>query len=528
MKRTLLYIGSVIILIFSAITFIFVPSMLDRGAGSAYSLGSYDGKKIELIPGTPVANSLAVFDSLYKEQLSQVDRYPAEQQKYFRASLYYQMYSNAFNAAVSFLSAARAVKESGYAPSTGAISRELLPYFSDENGYSARLYNAVSESQRNDLRTDVTNRLIWQHYYDDFFGTDRHTQDAYFIGLTCMQNYFTYMQQEQFAAPNTLGGYALYGLKTSDAEEEFLAAMGTTKRSFDMVAWDKRSYPDQEVIAYGVAHSNLFNTHDLSVISVDSKADAEKLLAQITNNELTFDDAASEFSQNYYTGDDGKLTTRYEYQIKEIIPDADEFGAIIALDADAISGVIQTANNSYAIFRRNEKTAPNQLNVEENIELVRDYLATHEAGIAETYYLNLAKDFAADAVITSFDAASRKFNVEKIAVPAFALNYGNAISDADIPSDIAELNGAIRNEHFLQTAFALKTNEISEPVVLGDNVLVLKLTGEQTEPASEERRRAAAADREAYDVALFQASQTANHDIKSNVYEFVSRNVIAD
>ncbi|MDE5615199.1 MAG: peptidyl-prolyl cis-trans isomerase [Treponemataceae bacterium] len=528
MKRTLLYIGSVVVLILSAITFIFVPSMLDRTSGSAHSLGTYDGKKIELIPGTPVANSLATFDALYKEQLSQVDQYPAAQQKYVRSSIYYQMYSNAFNAAISFLSAAAAVKQSGYAPSAIAISREMLPYFSDENGYSARIYNAVSESQRNDIRKDVTNRLIWQHYFDDYFGTGRHTQDAYFIGLTCMQNYSIYMQQARLAPPNTLGGYALYGLKASDEEQEFLAAMGTEKRSFDMVAWNKTAYPDQEVIAYGVDHYELFNTHDVSVITVDSKAEAEKLLAQITNNELTFDDALSEFSQKYYTDADGKLTSHYEYQIKEIIPDEGEFNAVIDLDVGAVSGVIQTANNSYALFRRNEKRGLNQLNVEENIDVVRNYLDTHEAGIAETYYVNLAKDFAADAVTTSFDAASRKFKVTKIAVPAFALNYGNALRGADIPSDIAELNGASRNEHFLQTAFSLKTNEISEPIVLGENVLVLKLTGEQTAPVTEADKIAVVADCQDYDVALFQTKQFDDRDIKSNVYEFISQNVVAD
>ncbi len=524
MKRTLLYIGSVVVLILSAITFIFVPSMLDRTAGNTYSLGSYGGKKIELLPGTPVANSLAVFDTLYKEQLSKVEQYPAEQQKYFRSSVYYQMYSNAFNAAISFQSAVDAVKKSGYVPSALAVSREMLPYFSDRNGYSARLYHALSESQRNDLRKDVTNRLIWQHYFDDYFGTDRHAQDAYFIGLTCTQNYFTYMQQSQLDAPNTLGGYALYGLKASDAEQEFLAAMDTKKRSFDMVAWSKTAYPDQEVIAYGVDHYDLFNTHDVSVITVDSKAEAEKLLAQITNNELTFDDALSEFSQKYYTDADGKLTSHYEYQIKEIIPDEDEFNAVINLDVGAVSGVIQTANNSYALFRRDEKRGLNQLNVEENIDVVRNYLDTHEAGIAETYYVNLAKDFAADAITTSFDAASRKFNVTKIAVPAFALHYGNALRGADI----AALNGASRNEHFLQTAFSLKTNEISEPIVLGENVLVLKLTGEQTEPVTDAGKIAAATDSQNYDVASFQTKQFDGSDIKSNVYEFVSQNVVAD
>ena len=509
MKRTLLYIGSVFILILSAITFIFVPSMLDRGQGSAYSLGTYKGKKIELVPGTPIANALGNFEMLYKDQLSQADNYPAEQQKYYRNGIYYQMYNNAFNAAVLYLSAERALKAAGYEPSKQAVSRELVPYYSDENGYSARIYNSVSESKRNELKKDVTTHLVWNQYYNDLFGTGRHTQDAYYIGLTCTQNYITYMQQMQFTEPATVGGNALFGLKTSEAEQAFLATMGNTKRSFDMVSWDKSQYPDQEVIMYGVDHYELFNKHDLSVISVDDKAEAEKLLTQITNNEITFDDACAEYSKKYYTGDDGKLTSDYEYQIKEIIPGEDDFNAVIALEKDAISGVIQTANNSYSLFRRNEKRGLNHLNVEENIDVVRNYLDTHEAGIAEEYYKKQATDFAAAAVTTSFDAASRKFDVKKV-------------------SDITELNGAATNENFLQTAFSLKNNEVSEPIVLGNRVIVLKLTGEQLDDVSDESKAAAAQDIVTYDVALFQSGTLNGDGIDNKVYEFVSQNIIAD
>ena len=48
------------------------------------------------------------------------------------------------------------------------------------------------------------------------------------------------------------------------------------------------------------------------------------------------------------------------------------------------------------------------------------------------------------------------------------------------PEDTVVLAGASTNENFLKTAFSLKLNEISAPVLLKNNVLVLKLVGESS------------------------------------------------
>ncbi len=516
MKRTLLYVGSVFILILSAVTFIFVPAML-HGTPKGLVFGKYDGKKIELAQGTEFATSVGNFSDLYKNQGQSLND-----------SAYFYIYNYAFNATVSYLAGKDAVKSSGYEPTATTVSRAMLPYFSDEKGnYSAKLYNSTSEATRNSLKKDLENKLAWTRYYEDLFGTDALNTDGYYMGLTCLQNYGNYIRLLQYEGAAKLGNNAFFGLKTSDAETEFLANLGSSKRSFDLVAWDKSTYPDQEVIMYGVDHYELFNKHDISVISVDDKAQAEKLLGQINNNEVTFEDAIKEFSKKYYTGDDGKLTSNYEYQIKEIIPNEDDFNSVIALEKDAVSGVIQTANNSYSIFRRNEKRGLNHLNVEENIDVVRNYLDSHEAGIAEEYYTNIAKDFAASAVANGFDRACRDAKVTKVAVPAFTLTYGENAMTGKIPSDIKELQGAGNNENFLEKAFALKNGEVSEPIILGNNVLVLKLTGEQNDPVTDEAKKTVAGNITSFDTATAQAALLASSKVENNVQQVFFNEIMA-
>jgi hypothetical protein len=517
MKRTLLYVGSVFILILSAVTFIFVPAML-HGAPKGLVFGKYDGKKIELTQGSEFATSVANFGDLYKNQGQSLND-----------SAYFYIYNFAFNATVSYLAGKDAVKASGYEPTATSISRAMLPYFSDENGnYSAKLYNRTSEATRNTIKKDLENKLAWTRYYEDVFGTDALKTDGYFEGLTCLQYYGNYVQLLQIEGTGKLGKNSFFGLKTSDAETEFLANLGTAKRSFDLAAWDKTNYPDQEVIMYGVDHYDLFNKHDLSVISLDDKAQAEKILGQIKNNEVTFEDAIKEFSKKYYTGDDGKLSSNYEYQIKEIIPGEEDFKSIIALEKDEVSPVIQAANNSYSIFRRNEKRDLNHLNVEKNIDVVRNYLESHEAGISEEYNVNIAKDFAASAVANGFDRACKDAKVTKVSVPAFALSYGDNEITGKIPSDIKELQGAANNENFLEKVFALKNGQVSEPLILGNNVLVLKMTGEQKEAVTDESKKAVEANVLSFDATGSRLVLNSSDKVENNVQQVFFNDIMAN
>ena len=65
------------------------------------------------------------------------------------------------------------------------------------------------------------------------------------------------------------------------------------------------------------------------------------------------------------------------------------------------------------------------------------------------------------------------------------MNYSNSQLIKYVPSDsIPELQGCQLSENFLKTAFSLKKGEISTPVVLGKNIVVLKMIEEKTDDLS--------------------------------------------
>ena len=502
MKKTLLFVGSVIILILAAVTFIFIPALAQSVPGKAIVFGKYDGKAIELSQGSAFANAVANYESAAKSDLSQLGSMTEEQQDYYRNMIYYNIYNNAFSATIFTLAYRNAVEKSGWQPSEMAVSRAMVPYFTDEFGrFSERAYNATSESNRTALKTDITNQLIWQRFTDDTFGA-------------------TTRSLTNEAVPVKLGDSQLFGLKRADAELTFLAEQGAKKRSFTMAAFSTANYPDTEVIAYGKEHSELFTRYDLSVITVDEEADAKKLLSQLTNEELAFADAVSEYSEKYYSDSEGKVNAAYKYQLKTSIPNEADVESLSSLQQDALSAVIKT-NNGYSIFRADGSVTAPDFTAEDNSDLlttVRNYIKANESGLIEDYYLGIAKNFAASAVANGFDAACTDFETEAIDVPAFTLNYGNTSIYGSLPS-ITQLSGAATNDNFLKTAFSLTAGEVSEPIVLGSNVLVLKMTGEQTDEVSDEVKATLPDTLAGYDQSSAQTALLSSDKVENNVYE---------
>jgi parvulin-like peptidyl-prolyl isomerase len=98
----------------------------------------------------------------------------------------------------------------------------------------------------------------------------------------------------------------------------------------------------------------------------------------------------------------------------------------------------------------------------------------------------------------------------------------------DIPSDVKELQGANRNENFLEKAFALKNGEVSEPIVLGNNVLVLKLTGEQKEEVTDENKKAVADNITSFDVSTAQSTLLASAKVENNVQQVFFNDIMAN
>ncbi len=440
-KNTVYTLGSLIILLICAFCFVVLPAVEGRTSRQQGDdipvFGKYDGKEIKYEQGSEFANFVSQYGQMYQMYGQQLDQ-----------TSYYQIFNQSFTSTVMNYAYTDAVKKSGYVVPKTAISREIVPYFSDENGnYSSKLYKQASDDIKQQLHKSAENSLMADRFSGDNFSSTTEK-----VGLN-----------------------PLFGLKNSNAEKKFIAGMNKEQRSFKMAAFSKNDYPLEEKINFANQNKDLFNKYDMTVITVEDKSTAETVAKRIANNEITFEDAISEYSDKNYTSSEGKLTNSYQYQISNILQNKEDLAGIIDLSAGATSDIVQTVIG-YSIFKNNAAVTKPDFNAEDTQRIVSSYMAVFEATRIEDYFSAKAKDFIKEAKTADFTASAEKYGAKASDIAQFPLNYGNVSVLNTLSTSEEGMSNAEKNENFLKTAFALKLNEFSEPMVLNNNIVVLQYT----------------------------------------------------
>ncbi len=479
MKKTMLFVGSVIILILSAITFIFIPAMAQGAGQDGLVFGKYGNKKIVYKPGTEFANAVTNYTEMYRRQGVEL-----------KDSDYYYVYNYAFVSAVQAVAYADNVKKSGWAPSQQSVARQMYPYFADENGnYSSAIFNSYGTEDKNNLKKDLTNGLIWNRCSEDYLGTQ-----------------------------STYAGHRLYGIKTSNAEKDFFDGMISQKRAFDLAVFKKSNYPDAQVQAFGEQNVAKFVKYNFSVITVKDLSKAKSILNQINKEEVTFADAVTQYSDKAYSGTDGKLSSNYGYQIQDILKNADDAEKLFALELNKTSDVIETSAG-YSIFHNDlVKTEPDFTD-KTILSVVRTYINQNESTVVETYFIEEAKKLIENSASKGFEVTAKTSDADFVKVPAFALNYANTSLIGTVPAELSSISGASSNENFLQSAFALKADGVSEPLVVGDSIIVVKAAGNQKDNLTAEQKEKIDSDVDSLNASALQSTLLSGKKVKNNVAE---------
>lgn len=437
-KKILISIGSIFILVLAALSFVFIPAMVQSGGDELPPFGYYYGKPIKYTQGS----YFAAMVNYYYESLGNVDQINIEDE--------YRIFNNAFNDTVMNMAYTRAVDKTGYIVPDSAIERDLKTYFMQDGVFSQKAFNSVSDNQKLDMWNAIEEALFASRYTDDVFGSQT----------------------------DVMGDYSMYGLKSSSKETDFIKEMGQNQRAFEYVTFETSKYPQEQAIAWAENNSELFTKYNLDVISVNDESTAKNLLNQIQGGQILFEDAVSEYSSNYYSGSDGVLTSSYNYQIKDIVKDEASLNAIISLQADTVSDVIETTSG-YSIFKA--KAEPTVANFEDpdTITVVTEYMLNYESGVVEAYFMVLASDFTNNASLSSFEAASKTAGLEIKNIELAPLNYGNNPIIPTMNITGSYLPNLDTNESFLKEAFSLQIGQISKPIPLSGMVCVFKLTEEE-------------------------------------------------
>lgn len=458
MKKGALFttIGSIIILIISFIAFV-LPSQLGSAQESSKKVfGKYKNREIVYEKNSDLVNNLQSIQNNYYNTYGQEPDNAA----------FYDNFYKAFRTTVLQYSYEEAVKKSGYVVADETVNRQVRSYFEDSDGkFSNDLYKQTDADTIVQLKEAIINAGYSNRAGEDLLGSQT----------------------------ENIGSSTLYGLKVSDDEVKFIMNFDTDLRSFNMVTFKKSDYPDSEVRAFADKNANLFTKYDLSIITFDSKSAADKAAKKIADGKATFEEVAAE-GTNSYCDSENKLVYPYYYQyrLEKVLNDAADVNTIASLSKDSVSAVIELTDG-YAIFRNNGAAEKADFDNEATFKDVRTYVSSYEAPAIEDYYLAKAKEFKAEAAKTSFDEACESLGLTKTDIPAFSLNYGGSSFGTAINSSLPALQFADTNETFLKTAFSLKENEISDPLVMADNtagyvIVIQYLPTEQGEPADDSMR----------------------------------------
>jgi hypothetical protein len=440
--RPFVFVGTVIVLVIVVVAFVLVPAIVPEAAqgGVDLNFGTYGNIPINYVPGNYFAR---VQRSLAQSRQSSMD----EGNSFL---VTYQIWREAFEEAVLRTAVLEEVRLAGYKPPAEMVDRRVAqrPEFQENGRFSPLKYREYDNASRMALWRDVQSSIALERYVSD-----------------------------------------VTGLRVSSKETDFIEAMSSPQRRFEMAAFPLSSYPDSEVAAYYDSNAGLFRVTHLSRITVvSSEAEARQVLDSIKNGETSFEDAAKAHSQDSYADRGGDLGLKMVHELAAEVPNVEDREALAALAEGEYSPVYRL-ENGWAFFRCEAASYPADIGDSANLEKVRAYLMANERGRVEDWVFGQAESFVSLAKDNDFNTAVLMRGLEKKSFGPLAINYGERRSPSGYyggySSDgvdlfttlssfaIDELYSAGSADYFWRAAFFTPVGSPSNPIVVGNNVLVL-------------------------------------------------------
>ena len=424
--QPLLFIGTVVVLVIVIVAFVFVPAIVpEAGRSEDLIFGYYNKVPIKYVPNNYFAQTQ---QSLFQNYM------PAADDSNYMVT-FYQLWRRAFEETVVYMGIQDEMKSAGYVVPEGVVDRQVaeLPYFQENGRFSPTKYRAMDNTTRLNLWRQVQEGIAVQTYLTD-----------------------------------------MNSLKTNSNEASFIASMASPQRSFDVAIFPFSSYPESEVLSYIQANPELFKVIRLSKITIASgERDARRVLETITSGVTTFEEAARASSQDWAADRGGDIGILLAFELDYEIREEQDRGKVLNLARGELSDIVSTSAG-WAFYRADEAAQPVDVNDLTLMERIRYYIMSNLRGRVEDWLIAEAGRFTTHAREIGFSEAAAAGNINKNSFGPIPLNYGDSILFGSISSSgISELSGASQNQFFWRAAFSTPINSISEPLVVGDSVMVL-------------------------------------------------------
>jgi hypothetical protein len=429
-----IFVGTFVVLVIVIVAFVVVPAIVPEAGGAQVDLtfGFYNKAPISYVPGNYLANVQANY-SRYLQSSINDSNYQYMNQMIWRQS---------FEETAIHIAMLQEMKQAGYTAPEQVVDREVaaLPDFQENGRFSAAKYRRLDKTARLALWREVQDSITKNRYLDD-----------------------------------------MMGLKIPAGEGDFIKGMTARQRSFGLAIFSLNTYPNEEIIAYVAAEPDLFRIIHLSQITINSsEREARQVLEAVKAGTKTFEEAAQTQSQDTYADRGGDMGTRMAYELVNDIPDSVERETVIGTLPGDYSPVVKVPSG-WAFYRAEEAVRPANTEDTANLDKIRSYMTGFQRGRMEDWLFEQARGLTGAAAEQGFDAAMEGLGLQKHDFGPLPLNYGGRPMDFGgvnlFPTlsaqAVPELIPAELDENFWRAAFFTPLETPSEPIVIGDNVLVL-------------------------------------------------------
>ena len=430
-RSTWLYVGTVVVLVIIVFAFIGAPAIAPTIAPARPVFGRYGNQDIAYAPGNFFARQ---YEAVAQSLQASGNEIGLELQ--LRLA-----WREAFNRTVLHTAVLQVAEESGVRVSQQRIDGLIAqdPRFQVNGRFDAAAYRNVDNQTLLSMRDFYREVAIFEDLVND----------------------------------------VLTGGRTSDAERDFVAAMAGPERSFEVVRFPFSEFPDPQVRLFANENPELFTTLDLAVITLANEEEAQQIRSQALEPGNPMGDLARTYSRDLYADQDGQIGEIFGYELRQELVAPEDLTTLLNLREGDLSEVVETTGG-WSFYSALSAPQPLDPEAEGALDDVREYMEIFEQGRIQDYVRAEAERFAATASTEGLGQVASAEGRDIVSTPFFPINYGNLQLFGQLQSaELPDLADAAFREDFLETAFSLAENDVSEPIVLRQSVIVMRMREER-------------------------------------------------